>query len=95
MKIWGEVPKVASVYGNTKRPEKIAGTKEVAAKRDELTISAPAKDFQTVMKAVRALPDVREEKVTEIGAKMEAGTYKVEAKDVSAKIIASLMAKRV
>jgi len=39
------------------------------------------------MKALANIPDIREDKVKEISAKIESGEYRVEASDISEKII--------
>lgn len=95
MKISGDVPKITPVYGGAKRVGQAYGMSGVSAKRDELTISGTAKDFQTVMKALKDVPDVRDEKVAEIGSQVDAGTYEVGSEDVSSKIIESLMSRRI
>lgn len=86
MKIWGDVPKVSGIYGNAGKIEKATKKDAVASRKDELTISGAAKDFSMVMKALKNIPDIRQEKVSEISTKMESGNYSVSPRDVSAKI---------
>jgi len=95
MRINGSVPGVTPVYNSKAKVSGAYGATNVAPKRDELTISSQAKDFATVMSALRNVPDVREEKVAELSGPVQDGTYSVPAKDVSDKLIASLTAKRV
>jgi negative regulator of flagellin synthesis FlgM len=66
--------------------EKTAG---VASKKDVVSISSEAKDFQSVLKAVRDVSDIRTEKVNEFSEKYEAGKYNVNGRDIADKIIKS------
>ena len=95
MKIWGNMPGVTPVYNNKARVDKVSGSRDVAGKKDELTISGQAKDFATVMKALRSVPDVRESKVAELSGPVQDGTYKVASEGVADKLIAAFSAKRV
>lgn len=95
MKIWGNIPKVSGVYGNSGKIEKPTKANGVASKKDELTISGAAKDFSVVMKALRGVPDVRQDKVDEVSKKVEAGDYKVSTDDVASRIMDMLKNKRV
>lgn len=87
MKIWGNSPKVFGVYNKQNPVDKIQKQNVVSSVKDEYKISAQAKDFQIVMKALANIPDIREDKVKEISAKIESGEYRVEASDISVKII--------
>ncbi len=87
MKIWGEVPKISGIYDRLKSTSKVQKTTEVASKKDVVSISNEAKDFQTVLKAVRDIPDIRSEKINQYAEKYEAGNYDVSGKDIADKII--------
>ncbi len=95
MKIWGNIPKVTGVYGNTGKIDKQAKVGEVASKKDEFSISGTAKDFTSIMKALRQIPDIRQDKVDEITQKIERGQYSVKATDVAGKIVESLETKKI
>lgn len=95
MKIWGNVPKVSGVYGNSTKVDKLSKTNGVASSKDELTISGAAKDFSVVLKALKAVPDVRQDKVEEISKKMDSGEYNVSSSDVSSRIVDMLKNKRI
>jgi len=90
MKIRGDNPKVFGIYNNNNITGKVVKKDIVASSKDEYKISGLAKDFQTVMKTLRNVPDIRKEKVNEISRKIEPGTYRVEAGDISDKIIKML-----
>lgn len=93
MKIWGDNPKVFGVFNNNNKVGKVGHKDIIETKMDEYRISSQAKDFQTVMKALRKIPDIRQDKVQEISKKIESGNYKVDAKDISEKIIKTLSGK--
>lgn len=54
---------------------------------DKIEISTLGKEFQTAKAAVSQAPDVREDKIAEIKAKMDAGTYHVSGMDFANKIV--------
>ncbi len=87
MKIWGDIPKVTGIYGNTSKIGRYTKTGEVSSKKDELSISGKAKDFSIAKQAVRQIPDVRQDKINEIKQKMDSGEYSVKASEVAEKIL--------
>lgn len=93
MKIWGDNPRVFGVYNQTAPVGKVNKQASVASRKDEYKVSSQARDYQSVMKALRNVPDIRQEKVNEISKRIEAGGYKVEARDISDKIIRMLSGK--
>ncbi|HHY63740.1 MAG TPA: flagellar biosynthesis anti-sigma factor FlgM [Clostridiaceae bacterium] len=95
MKIWGEIPKVSGVYGNTGKISKPYRVGETSAKKDEFSISGTAKDFTNVMKALKQIPDVRQDKVDELRQKIERGQYSVKASDVAEKIVEALQTRKI
>jgi len=54
---------------------------------DKVVLSQEAKKIQEAKKLMDSIPDIREEKVAEIKAQIEDGTYQVEEKKLAAKII--------
>lgn len=95
MKIWGDIPKVPGVYGNTGKIDKTSKTNSVASRKDELTLSGEARDFASVMKALKSVPDVRKDKADAISARIENGEYSVSSKDIASKIPDMFMSKKV
>lgn len=77
---------ISQIYGS----KQTTRTREVtkARGRDELTISSAGRDYQIARQAVMAVPDVREDKVAAIKAKMADGSYQVSADSFAAKVIA-------
>lgn len=94
MKIWGEGPKVSEVYGKNKGISKTEKTTGTTSKQDVVSISNEAKNFQTIMKAVKEAPDVREDKIKDLKDRYESGNYQVKGKDVAEKILDSMTNKK-
>ncbi|MDF2878741.1 MAG: flagellar biosynthesis anti-sigma factor protein FlgM [Clostridia bacterium] len=59
-------------------------------KKDEVALSETAKDFQVAYKLLNTTPDIRQDKVNEIKAKIKSGTYNVSAEEVADKILSSI-----
>lgn len=94
MKIWGEIPKVSEIYNKNNKLKKVGDIAGITSKKDVISISDQAKDFQTVMKALKDVPDVRQEKVKELSEKYGSGVYNASGKDIADKIISSILDKR-
>lgn len=95
MKIWGEIPKIFGIYDKQKNVNKVDKASGVAPKKDVVSISNQAKDFQTIMKAIKDVPEIRQDKVNEISEKYEAGNYNVSGDDVADKVLKSIVDKKV
>lgn len=91
MKIWGEIPKVLGISGGNKNVGKVDKTASVASKKDVVSISNQAKDFQTIMKALKDVPDMRMDKVNELAGKYQSGNYDVSGNDIADKIVKSVI----
>lgn len=91
MKIWGEIPRISGIYNKIKSTAKAEITSAAASKNDVVSISSQAKDYQVLIKALKDVPDIRKDKVEEIKAKIEAGTYDVNGRDIADKIIKSII----
>lgn len=94
MRILGDISKITGVYGTQKNIGRIGKTGSVAAKKDVLSISNEAKDFQTVYKALRNVPEIREAKVGSILGSIESGSYNVTGHDVAGKVISTVFDKK-
>lgn len=77
---------VAQVY----QSGKMAGKPKsggAPAGRDHVTISQAGYDYQIVKKAVAEAPDIREDKVASLKARIDSGSYKVSAGDFASKLL--------
>ena len=94
MRIPGDLSKITGVYGTQKSVGRVEKTGPVSAKKDVLSISNEAKDFQTVYKALRDVPDIRQGMVDDILGNMNTGSYNVSGRDVADKVINSVFDKK-
>ncbi len=77
---------VAKVYEANQTAGKTSAAK-TAAGRDEVQISSFGHDYQVAKQAVADTPDMRQEKVLDIAARVNSGSYKVSAEDFAAKLL--------
>ncbi len=94
MKISGDIYNVAKVYNKQKTIENIGKTNSVIAKKDVVSISNNAKDYQTVSKALKDVPDVRQNKVDEFSDIYRSGGYDVSGKEIIEKIGKAILDKK-
>ena len=66
-------------------PEKRAADSVVL--EEKVTLSSAARDIQQVEKAIKELPDVREEKVHELKDRIETGKYDVNGGKIADKML--------
>ena len=59
-------------------------------KKDMVALSNQAKDYHTAAKAVKAVPDIRENIVSEIKQKIVSGNYHVSSSDIADKLLKDL-----
>ena len=64
-------------------------------RKDELTISQKAIDYQIVNKGIDQIPDIREDKVNAIKEKMDKGLYDVDGKDIAEKMMSGKFDKKI
>ncbi len=64
-----------------------AKTSKTGVCRDEVQISSIGRDYQVAKQAVADASDIREEKVAELAAKVNSGSYDVSADDFAGKLL--------
>ena len=94
MRINGDITKITGVYGTQKSVGKLEKTGSVSGKKDILSISSEAKDFQTALRALKDVPDIRQGRVNEILDRIETGSYSVTCREVAEKIVSSIFDKK-
>lgn len=94
MRIPGDASRVTGVYEQQKGVGRVSKADHVASKKDVLSISSQAKDFQTVYRALRDVPDMRQARVNELVQQYEAGKYDIDGKDVIDKVIKNTFDKK-
>ena len=63
-----------------------------AKKQDEVILSTQAQEFGQIYQALKAMPEVRQEKVKEFSERIASGDYSVEAKEVAEKMLGRMLA---
>ncbi|WP_027630261.1 flagellar biosynthesis anti-sigma factor FlgM [Ruminiclostridium cellobioparum] len=91
MKITGDVYNVSKIYDSKKPVGKIEKTSSVAPKKDVISISSNAMDYQTVTKALKEVPDVRQNKVDEFAQAYRTGSYDVSGREIVEKLGKSII----
>lgn len=77
---------VAQIYkANRAGKTQSAGT--ISSGRDEVQISSFGRDYQIAKQAVAEAPDIREDKVAELKAKVTSGNYTVDNGDFASKLL--------
>jgi negative regulator of flagellin synthesis FlgM len=93
MKIVGKNPSVnleayqKSIRDKNRVHESAKQPVEGVTKEDKVVLSAEVKRIQEAKKLLDSIPDIREEKVAQIKAQIENGTYQVEEKKLAQKIM--------
>jgi negative regulator of flagellin synthesis FlgM len=92
-----QIQSIMKVYTDQNKVAKSAKATDVspASKKDEVILSTQAQEFGQIYQAIKALPDVREDKVRELSDKIAQGNYSVDAKEVAEKMLGRLMADRI
>jgi len=96
-----EFHKIGRIF-NISNNNKVSPKREVEEankinKKDEVKISREAMDFQIVSKAVKTikeLPDVRQDKVEALRARIETGNYNIEGREIAEKMVHNGLDKR-
>ena len=94
MRIPGEISKISAIYGAQKKISRIDKTGSAVSKKDVVSISTEAKDYQTVYRALKDVPDIRPDMVAEVLEKYESGRYNISGKEVADKVISKLFDKK-
>lgn len=95
MKIQGEIPKVSKVYDSQKNINKTDKGNKITTQKDVVSISDQGRDFQMVMKALRDIPDIRQDKVEKLQKQIESGKYKVSGKDIADSVLRNITEKKI
>lgn len=88
-----QIQNIMKIYAENKpaKSGKLQGSSP-AGKKDEVILSSQAQEIGQIYQALKAMPEVREDKIKEISDRIAQGNYSVEAKDVAEKMIGRIMA---
>lgn len=93
MKI-NQISQIAKIYGPSS-VKKVTSKDAKITTKDHLKISETAKYFQLAYKAAKDAPDIRTEKVEDIKARMDSGTYNISAEAVAEKMLPGIFDKQI
>lgn len=77
---------IAQIY-KTGKSTRTNSASSIASAHDEVQISQTARDYQIAKQAVAGASDVREDKVAQLKASVEAGNYNVDANSFASKLL--------
>lgn len=88
-----QIQNILKIYAENKP---VKATKSQATspsgKMDEVILSTQAQEIGQIHQALKAMPEVREDRVQELSDRVAQGNYSIEAKDVAEKMIGRIMA---
>jgi negative regulator of flagellin synthesis FlgM len=79
---------ISQIY-NTQTVSKVGRTQTRSGLSDQVSISQTGRDYQIAKNAVSEASDVREDKVAQLKAMIDSGSYKVDEGDFASKLLAS------
>ncbi len=79
---------------STAKKSTTANSTGYASFMDQVSLSSTGKDIQTAKNALAKVPDVREDKVNEVKARMANGNYEVDGDAFVTKLMEAYAAKR-
>jgi negative regulator of flagellin synthesis FlgM len=89
------IQQIAKIYGDQVKPAKMNKSESTGKLApDEVVLSTEAKEFSQMLQKLKAMPEVRQDKVQAIEGQLASGTYQVDSKAVAQKILQSLQADR-
>ncbi|MDR3560115.1 MAG: flagellar biosynthesis anti-sigma factor FlgM [Negativicutes bacterium] len=89
-----QIQNIMKVYADQNKVTKSAKSQgsSPTSKKDEVVLSTQAQEFGQIYQALKAMPDVRADKVQDVSDRIAQGNYSVEAKDVAEKMLGRIMA---
>lgn len=92
MRISDGISQVSGIYTNDKKVSRVESLNNVQGVKDNVKISEVGKDFTIAQKALKEVPDVRQDKIDAALAKMEKGEYaEVKGEDIATKILGGIL----
>ena len=75
--------------------DKSSSKEKVKAGEDSVDLSQSAKDLKLAQAALRDLPDIRSEKVSQLKQQIEAGTYEIKPEKIAGKMIEETLRNKI
>lgn len=81
---------IAKIYGEQAKVTRTSKNKNgiSAQQPDEVILSNKAQELSKALQTIKALPEVRADKVKELSERIAAGEYKVDSRELADRIIA-------
>lgn len=89
MRIDGNVNAVTSIYTNDKRISRVDSLNKAGQVQDAVKISDKGRDFAVAQRALKDIPDIRQDKVNELSAKINSNGYSIKGEDIANKIFSA------
>jgi len=89
-----DIYNVSKVYNKQKPISRVDTASAIAPKKDVVTISSNAMDYQTVSKALKDIPNIRQSKVDEFSDLYKSGGYDVSGKEIVEKLGKAILDKK-
>jgi len=86
MRISENVQQVASIYTKENKVSRLETPNKVSGIQDNIKISETGKDYALVQKALKNVPDVRQDRIDAVMSKMDKGEYSVNGNDIAEKL---------
>ena len=89
-----QIQSIMKVYTDQNKVSQTAKTKGTAptSQKDEVILSSQAQEFGQIFQAIKAMPEIRQDKVQEIAGRIAQGDYSVDAREVAEKMIGRILA---
>ena len=91
------IGKASKIYGidqvKSGRGTREAG-KSGAHSQDEVVLSSEAQELQQRIAAIKAIPEIREDRVRELTPLVESGQYKVDASKIAEQMMGQILADK-
>lgn len=81
---------IAQTYGPQGSSDSGAKAKKAGARSDGTTLSSAAQELLRARRAVQDAPDVRADLVAELRRQVQAGTYKVDSRELARRLLPAL-----
>lgn len=79
-----QIGRSLEIYQNSISSRPVSQFKKSATKgNDTMTLSETARDYKTIMDALKTVPDVREDKVRSLREQISSNNYNVDAEEIS------------
>jgi negative regulator of flagellin synthesis FlgM len=82
---------ILKTYGDNKTVKAVNSENKTTnvSKKDEVVLSSQAQSFSKVLQKAKNMSDVRDDKVKNLSAKVDSGTYSVDSRSIAEKMLSA------